>query len=41
MFYKLGQDSDLQCVHCLLYYIHTVGILAVMCVQVCANEIVT
>jgi hypothetical protein len=39
IFYKLRQDSHTQCVHCLLYHIHTVGILVVLCVQVCTGEL--
>ena len=38
IFYKLGQDSDIQCVHCRLYHIYTADILAFLCVQVCTNE---
>jgi hypothetical protein len=37
LFYKLGQDSDTR-VHCPLYCVHTVGILAILCVQVCTDE---
>jgi hypothetical protein len=33
MFYKLEQDSHTQCVHCLPFHIHTVGILALLCIQ--------
>jgi hypothetical protein len=38
IFYKLRQDSHIWCVHCSLYRIRTVGILAVLRVQVCTSE---
>jgi hypothetical protein len=38
IFYRLRQYSHIQCIHCLLYHIHTAVILAVLCVQVCTSE---
>ena len=39
IFCNLGHDSDIKYIHCPLYHIHTVGILAVVCVHVCASEV--
>jgi hypothetical protein len=32
-----GEDNIKKYIHCLLFHIHTVGILALLCVQVCIN----
>ena len=37
IFYKLEQDSHTQCVHCLPFHIHTVCILALLCVHATAE----
>jgi hypothetical protein len=39
IFYKLGWNSHTQCVHCLLYHMHTVSILALLCIQVCVSAL--
>ena len=37
--YNLGEGSDVKCVHCLLYHIHTAFTLAAVCVHIYTNEL--